>query len=67
LLGDDAASALPGGPCGADARPAPRLTQFVESFPFGSLGSVCAADYAPFFERAVSVIDDACAEFQSIR
>jgi hypothetical protein len=67
LIGDDAVSPLPGGPCGDDAQPAPRLREFVEGFRFGSLGSVCAADYAPFFERAVSVIDDACHEFQSIR
>jgi hypothetical protein len=67
LIGDDAAGALPGGPCGDEAQPAPRLREFVESFRFGSLGSVCAEDYAPFFRRAVSVIDDACVEFQSIR
>jgi len=67
LIGDDAAGALPGGPCGDEAQPAPRLQEFVHSFRFGSLGSVCAEDYAPFFERAVSVIDDACEEFQSIR
>lgn len=67
LVGDDAADALPGGPCGDEAQPAPRLREFVQSFRYGSLGSVCAADYAPFFKRAVSVIDDACVEFQSIR
>jgi hypothetical protein len=67
LIGDDAAGELPGSACGDEAQPAPRLREFVQSFPFGSLGSVCAADYAPFFERAVSVIDDACEEFQSIR
>jgi len=56
--------ALPGGPCETlDAAGAPRLQSFVESFRFGSLGAVCAADYAPFFERAVSVIGDACREF----
>jgi hypothetical protein len=56
--------ALPGGPCVMlDAAGAPRLQSFVESFRFGSLGAVCAADYAPFFERAVSVIGDACREF----
>lgn len=55
---------LPGGPCVDGAQSgAPRLQRFIESFRFGSLGAVCAADYAPFFERAVSVIGDACREF----
>ncbi len=55
---------LPGGPCvdGIETG-APRLQSFVESFRFGSLGAVCASDYAPFFQRAVSVIGDACREF----
>ena len=65
LVGD--ASDPAGSACGDAASPAPRLRELVESFRFGSLGSVCADDYAPFFERAVSVIDDACEEFQSIR
>ena len=56
--------ALPGGPCATlDAAGAPRLQSFVSSFRFGSLGAVCAADYTPFFEQAVSVIGDACHEF----
>lgn len=45
------------------AEPAPRLRQFVESFTYGSVGPVCAADYAPFFEQAVSQIATACDEF----
>jgi hypothetical protein len=55
---------LPGGPC-ADLGPdgAPRLQAFVEGFPFGSLGAICADDYAPFFEQAVDVIDGACQQF----
>lgn len=55
---------LPGGPCvdGVETG-APRLQRFIESFRFGSLGAVCASDYAPFFERSVSVIGDACREF----
>ena len=55
---------LPGGPClDGVVTGAPRLQSFIESFRFGSLGAVCASDYAPFFERAVSVIGDACREF----
>jgi hypothetical protein len=58
------AEALAGGPCATlDSAGAPRLQSFIESFRFGSLGAVCATDYAPFFERAVSVIGDACHEF----
>ncbi|MCA9707982.1 MAG: hypothetical protein KDK70_19170 [Myxococcales bacterium] len=46
------------------AEPAPRLRAFTESFEHGSVGPVCAPDYAPFFEAAVSVIDSACSEFE---
>jgi hypothetical protein len=48
------------------AEPAPRLREFVELFPFGSLGSVCAEDYTPFFEGAVTGIDTSCREFRPI-
>jgi hypothetical protein len=46
------------------AEPAPRLRAFTQSFEHGSVGPVCAADYAPFFADAVSVIDTACSEFE---
>lgn len=45
------------------AEPAPRLRQLAQSFEFGSVGPVCASDYAPFFEQAVSVISTACDDF----
>lgn len=45
------------------AEPAPRIRQFTESFGFGSVGPVCAADYTPFFLDAVSVIESACDDF----
>ena len=45
------------------AEPAPRLRELAMSFPFGSVGPVCAPDYAPFFEEAVSVIESACDDF----
>ena len=45
------------------AEPAPRLREFTQSFGYGSVGPVCAADYAPFFEAAVSVIESACDDF----
>jgi hypothetical protein len=46
------------------AEPAPRLRAFTEAFEHGSVGPVCAADYAPFFADAVSVIDSACSDFE---
>jgi hypothetical protein len=46
------------------AEPSPRLWSFVESFgDRGVLGSVCEPDYAPFFQRAIDVIDFACEEY----
>jgi hypothetical protein len=46
------------------AEPAPRLRAFTEAFDHGSVGPVCAPDYAPFFADAVSVIDSACSDFE---
>jgi hypothetical protein len=64
LVGDNNVDGgLIGGPCRAlDADGAPRLQSFVDSLS-GVLGSVCAPDFAPFFEAAVSTIDTACDEF----
>ncbi len=45
------------------AEDAPRLRQFADSFTHGSWVGVCEANYAPFFDQAVSVIDTACKEF----
>lgn len=55
----------PGVPCtNGDADPAPRLREFVDLFgPRGLAGSVCATDYKPTFDAAVSLIDNACDEF----
>jgi hypothetical protein len=65
LVGDEnRTDALPGGPCAPlDAGGAPLLQDFVESFRYGSLGAVCATDYAPFFAQAVDVVGNACHEF----
>jgi hypothetical protein len=46
------------------AEPSPRLREFSESFTYGSWGSICSLDYAPFFDSAVSVIDTACEQFE---
>jgi hypothetical protein len=59
LVGD---GGLMGGQCPSDVD-APVLRSFAESFTHGQIGSVCAPDYAPFFEQAVAVIDAACDDF----
>lgn len=50
--------------CTDGAEASPRLRTFAESFTYGSWGSICSPDYAPFFDAAVSVIDTACAQFE---
>jgi hypothetical protein len=40
-----------------------RLRQWADLFPYGQWGSICAADFTPFFADAVSVIDQACDVF----
>jgi hypothetical protein len=68
LIGD---SDIGGGTCapldassGVGADGAVRLRTFVESFGNRGLwGSVCAADYAPFFEQAVALVDTTCDDF----
>lgn len=64
LVGDNNVDGgLLGGPCrAADADGAPRLQELVDTAS-GVLGSVCAADYAPFFQTAVGTIDSACNDF----
>jgi hypothetical protein len=42
---------------------APRLREFVESFPNGVHDSVCLPDYSTVFAEAASVIDTACDDF----
>ena len=45
----------------------PRLNEWVDLFgEQGFQDSVCGGDYAPFFANAVTVIDDACDDFQPI-
>jgi hypothetical protein len=64
LVGDNnVEGGLLGGQCGLlDAAGAPRLQDFVRRTD-GILGSVCAPDYAPFFQTAVGSIDSACDDF----
>lgn len=64
LVGDNNVDGgLLGGPCSAaDADGAPRLQELVDAAS-GVLGSVCAVDYAPFFQTAVGTIDSACNDF----
>ncbi len=66
LIGDNE---VPGGLCDAGlgeggAQDADTLRTFIGTFADRGLwGSVCAADYAPFFEEAVALVDDACDAF----
>jgi hypothetical protein len=68
LIGDNqVAGGLPGGPCDTlSGSSSPRLQRFVESFEYGSLGSVCAPDYSQFFADAVRPIETACETFTPI-
>jgi hypothetical protein len=64
LVGDvNVEGGLLGGPCRADdADGARRLQELITSVD-GLMGSVCAADYADFFQTAVGSIDSACDDF----
>ena len=48
---------------GEGAQEAPRLDAFVDRFKHARKGQVCAADYSPFFQDAVNIIDEACDVF----
>ncbi len=45
---------------------ATRLSNFIDKFTFGFEGDVCADDYGPFFEDALSIIEEACLGFTPI-
>jgi hypothetical protein len=66
---NDDGTRAPDGLCDprSGAVPAPRLREFVTSFERGSVGSICAPDYAQFFADAVSVIDTSCRDFVPLR
>jgi hypothetical protein len=67
LIGAESSAAMASPTCGDEAPdPAPRLQSLIESFPFGTVGDICASDYAPFFAQSVSVIDTACDDFQPV-
>lgn len=68
FVGDDNLSGgLPGGPCPLlnISSGAPELQRFVQSMALGSLASVCAPDYSPFFQQAVANIRTACDELDA--
>jgi len=46
-----------------EAVEAPRLVDFVTSFPNSARASVCEPDYSPFFAAAVDVIVETCDDF----
>lgn len=41
-----------------------RLIQFTEMFTYGFVGDVCAPDYSPFFDEAISVVEAACLGYE---
>lgn len=43
--------------------PAPRLQEFVAKFTHGAVGSICTADYTPFFTTGVNTVQKACEGF----
>ncbi len=43
---------------------ATRIIQFTNMFTYGFVGDVCADNYGPFFDEAISVIDTACDNFE---
>ena len=69
LMGDTMQPAAVCSPFDADgingAEDGVRLRQYVQMFgDQGVFGSVCEADYAPFFAQAVGIIDLACDDFE---
>ncbi|MCY1055873.1 hypothetical protein [Nannocystis sp. SCPEA4] len=43
--------------------PAPRLQEFAAKFTHNAIGSICAADYTPFFTNGVALVQQACEGF----
>jgi len=66
LIGADGTAAESNACAASEVDAAPRLHELVRGLPFGTTGDICAADYAPFFAEAVSVIDTACDDFTPI-
>jgi hypothetical protein len=60
-LGD--CETTPFDPHSESSEPGIRLMEWTEMFTYGFIGDVCAEDYAPFFEEAIAVIDEACTNF----
>ena len=52
-------------PDGQSQDPA-KIREFIELFPNHIMGSVCEANYAPFFEQAVDLINTTCDEFTPV-
>ena len=66
LIGGDGNAAQSPACIASEVDAAPRLHELIQALPFGTTGDICAADYAPFFADAVSVIDTACDDFTPI-
>ncbi|NVB41271.1 hypothetical protein G6O69_25755 [Pseudenhygromyxa sp. WMMC2535] len=49
--------------CPAESQDPEQIRTFIDMFPNHIRGSVCDADYSPFFEQAVDLINSTCDEF----
>ncbi|MFO7561623.1 MAG: hypothetical protein R6X02_03180 [Enhygromyxa sp.] len=52
--------------CPAESQDPAKIREFIQKFPHQIIGSVCEANYAPFFNQAVDLIDTTCDEFDPI-
>lgn len=52
--------------CPAQSQDPAKIRDFITSFPNNIMGSVCAPNYAPFFEQAVDLIDTTCSDFEPV-
>lgn len=49
--------------CPVESQDPAKIREFIEMFPNHIRGSVCEANYAPFFEQAVDLINSTCDEY----
>ncbi|PRP97382.1 hypothetical protein [Enhygromyxa salina] len=49
--------------CPVDSQDPAKIREFIQMFPNHIEGSVCEANYAPFFEQAVDLINTTCDEY----
>ncbi|PRP89969.1 hypothetical protein ENSA5_69100 [Enhygromyxa salina] len=52
--------------CSAESQDPAKIREFIEMFPNHIKGSVCEANYAPFFDQAVDLINTTCDEYTPV-